>query len=131
MRASLIRQVPLFASLPSEAVDHLAASLATHNFARGTVLFKEGERGDSFYIILTGQVEIVKALGTSDEWLLGVRGAGEFVGEMSLLNPNGVRMASVRAQSDVETLELRRTDFHALLHRHPSLGYDMVRVLSE
>src|SRR5438874_6020445 len=130
LKASLIRQVPLFASLPSAELEYLVAALPAHHIAHGTVLFKEGERGDCLYIVLTGQVEIVKAIGTDDERLVGVRVAGEFVGEMSLLNPDGLRTASVRAQTEIDALELCRADFHALLRRYPLLGYDMAQVLS-
>jgi serine phosphatase RsbU (regulator of sigma subunit) len=94
------------------------------------VLFSEGDRGDRFYIVLSGQIAIIKALGTEDERLLGLRGSGEFVGEMSLLNRDGLRTASARVHADACVLELTRADFDAMLHRHPTLAYEMLRVMS-
>ncbi|HEX9372836.1 MAG TPA: SpoIIE family protein phosphatase [Roseiflexaceae bacterium] len=126
----LIGRVPLFAALPPDEIGRLAASLSSAVYPANTILFREGDHGDRFYIVLAGQIAIVKALGTDDERLLGVRGAGEFVGEMSLLSADGLRTASVRVHEDAEVLELTRADFDALLHRHPTLAYEMLRVLS-
>jgi serine phosphatase RsbU (regulator of sigma subunit) len=51
------------------------------------------------------------------------------VGELSLFSPGGQHTASVRAYTRLQVLEMTRTDFDALLHRHPSLAYAMVQTL--
>ena len=123
-------QVPLFASLPASELDHLAATLERVDLPPDLVLFREGEYGDRFYLVLDGEIEVIKASGTADERLLAVRGPGQFVGEMSLLNPDGLRTATVRTRSTAQVLEMTRADFDAMLRRHPMLAYDMARVLS-
>lgn len=131
LKEQLISQVPLFASLPREEIQYLAQVLRPHEIPAGTLLFKEGERGDRFYVLLDGQMEIIKALGTPDERLLAVRNAGTFIGEMSLMNVEGLRTASVRSCSKATLLEMRRVEFDDLLQRRPILAYNMVRVLSQ
>ncbi|MBK9713462.1 MAG: SpoIIE family protein phosphatase [Kouleothrix sp.] len=126
----IIAQVPLFATLPIEELARLTAQLREIIFSHGTVLFHEGDLGDRFYIVIEGELEIIKALGTSSEFVLDARGPGEFVGEMSLLNRDGLRSASVRARGRTRTLEVTRDDFEALLQHYPSLAYEMVHVLS-
>lgn len=123
-------QVPLFASLPADELEHLAASLERVEMPSGVVLFNEGEYGDRFYLVLEGEIEVIKASGTVDERLLAVRGPGQFVGEMSLLNPDGLRTATVRTRGHTHVLEMTRSDFDGMLRRHPMLAYDMARVLS-
>lgn len=130
MDESLIRSVPLFSTLPPEQIAFLTATFPVNAYNPPTILFQEGDTGDRVYIILAGQIAIVKALGTDDERLLAVRGKGEVVGEMSLLADDGLRTASARVQDEAHVLELRRTDFDALLDRHPPLAYSMLRVLS-
>jgi serine phosphatase RsbU (regulator of sigma subunit) len=130
MTAPLIGQAPLFTGLPDDELQWLADTLTDRHAPTGTILFREGETGDRFYIIVAGRVEIVKALGTEDERRLALRGPGEFIGEMSLLNPDGLRTATARVHEDTRLLELSRADFDALLRRQPQLGYSMVRVLS-
>jgi serine phosphatase RsbU (regulator of sigma subunit) len=125
-----LSQIPLFKTLPSAEIKHLNEVLKPISLDPDVVLCHEGEPGDKFYIITTGQVEIIKSLGTPDEQILGNRNPGDFLGEMSLLVPDGLRTATVRASSAVELLELSYADFDQLLKKRPSLAMEMVRELS-
>jgi serine phosphatase RsbU (regulator of sigma subunit) len=131
MKEVLLKQIPLFQSLPDQEVTFLAENLRVATFEAGTLLFCEGDQGDHFYVILAGEVEVLKALADGDNYLIGVRGPGEYVGEMSLLNPSGLRTASLRARTAVETFEITRDDFDALLARQPNLAYPMIHVFSQ
>jgi sigma-B regulation protein RsbU (phosphoserine phosphatase) len=129
-RIALIRKFPLFATLRGTETEFLAGILRAVEIPAGTLLFREGEPGASFDILVDGQVEIIKALGTLDERLLAVRGPGDFFGEMSLLDPDGLRTASVRARTPSYLLEMSRTDFDAVLQHRPAMAYEIMRVLS-
>lgn len=130
MKEALLKQVPLFSALPDKEIRLLANMLRECEIAQGTIFFHEGASADGFYLLLDGQIEIIKALGTPDERLLGVREAGSFIGEMGLLSSEGRRTASVRARTALRLLEMTRAEFETLLHREPVLTYEMVRVLS-
>jgi serine phosphatase RsbU (regulator of sigma subunit) len=127
----LLAQVPLFTSLPDDELEHLAASLRLLEIPSQTVIFHEGEQGGHLYIVREGALEVVKALGTPDERLIGVRGPGEFVGEAALFNPDGQRTASVRTREASRVWEMTRADFSAVLERQPTVTYQIVRVLSQ
>ena len=129
-RIALIKKIPLFAALRGTETEFLAEILREVEVPAGTLFFREGEPGSSFAIIVDGEVEILKALGTPDERLLAVRGPGDFFGEMSLLDPDGLRTASVRTHAPVRLLEMARPDFDALLQQRPALAYEIMRVLS-
>ncbi len=129
-RAELIAEVPLFSTLPRTELEHLADILRLHEFAPGDLLIREGDNDDYCFILLYGEAEVIKALGTPDERLLAVRPHGTLFGEMSLFDPQGQHTASVRARSPALAMEMTRQDFDALLHRQPSLAYDMVRQMS-
>jgi serine phosphatase RsbU (regulator of sigma subunit) len=130
LNADLIRQVALFSELPEDEIQFLAQSLRLLPLPRHAIVFREGESGQRLYLIRSGQIEVIKSFGLPDEWLLSVRGPGEYIGEMSLLNIDGLRTATVRTATPAELLEMTRADFDSLLNRRPSLAYDMVRVLS-
>lgn len=130
MYAKLLRQVPFFVSLPDDEIDHLARTLHPCQFPQDAVLFLEGDPAEKFYILLEGEIDILKGLGTSDERLLGTRQAGSFIGEMSLFTEGQRRTASVRARTPLRLLEMTRGEFDELLHRVPDLAYEMMRVLS-
>ena len=96
----------------------------------GELLMREGEILDSLYVVADGQVEIIKSLGTPDERRLGVRGAGNLLGEMSLFDPENKYTASVRAMSPVQALQLSRAQFEALIQDQPALVYYLLRQMS-
>jgi sigma-B regulation protein RsbU (phosphoserine phosphatase) len=131
MTDQLLARVPLFTGLPPAALAQLAAVLSLRQASDGQILFRENEHGEHFYVVVEGQIDVIKALGTPAERLLASRGPGEFVGEMSLFNPDGLRTATVRARGPARLLEMTRADFDGLLQRYPTLAYAMVRVLSQ
>jgi serine phosphatase RsbU (regulator of sigma subunit) len=125
-----IAQIPLFAVLPGEERQYLSATLQPCEFTSGSILMREGECDDHFYIVLDGEAEVIKALGTPDERLLAIKPGGALFGEMSLFSQQGSHTSSVRARTMIHALKMTRSDFDALLHRQPTLVYEMVRMMS-
>ncbi len=130
MNEDSISRVQLFSALPRPEVEHLARVLRPIECAAGTMLFYEGTFGNQFYILLEGELEIIKSLGTDGERVMAVRDDASLIGEMSLYSKDGLRTASVRARTDCKLLRMTRDEFDALLHRYPALAYEMVRTLS-
>lgn len=117
-------------ALPPAELDRLRESLPRRPLPAGAVLLTEGQPGDVAFLIVDGELEIIKALGTGEERLLAVTGPGEIVGEMSLLNPGQPRSASIRARVPTVVMELGPIDFDHLMRRNPVLFYEMARELS-
>lgn len=124
-----IDNIPLFAQLPDDEKQHLLDTLIVLDVAPGTIVFNEGEEGYFLYAVIEGTLDILKGMHTPDEYLIAQRGAGEFVGEMSIVN-DGIRTATVRAREQTKLLKLPFTDFQALLNRQPNLFLNIVSVLS-
>lgn len=131
MTDDLFDLVPPFAALPPEEKQRLAAIVHPETIPSETILLREGEVGQRLFLLLEGQVEIVKALGLEAERLLGIRGPGTLIGEMSLFSRDGRHTASVRSHTPLRVLFMTRSDMEALLSRQPSLAYDMMRTLSQ
>ena len=119
---SLISRIALFAPLKRKDRKRLAEILLASQteYPPNTSLFYEGDPGDSLYIIVNGEAEIIKALGTEDQRILRVYGPGEHIGEMTLLD-HGRRRGALRTRSHVRMLELSGDYFETLLLRYPSL----------
>ena len=84
-------------------------------FTKGEVIIKEGHAGSSFYVILSGMVEVVKRKGDK-EVLLTVLGPSEFFGEMSLIGPgSGKRSATVRTLEDTRVAIMSQKAFEEYL----------------
>ena len=91
----LLRQVPAFAELPMTAVERVAAGLVPFSAPAGTALMTQGEPGDRFVVIATGEVEAIV-----DGRPIHRLGPGAGVGEIALLR-SGPRTATVNAITDV------------------------------
>ena len=119
---ALLAQHPFFSALAAEEITAVTRRLSHVTIAPSTIFVREGEPGDHVYLLVTGSVEIIKALGTTDERSFGLRGPGDVIGEMSLIDPDARRSASVRAQTAVEAFVITRQEFDALLLQHPRLS---------
>ncbi|MDP1544455.1 MAG: SpoIIE family protein phosphatase [Anaerolineales bacterium] len=124
-------KIPLFRKIPKVDMYTLVDQLPLEVYESGAYLFHAGEEGDSLYVVLDGRLEIVLASDTEDEMLLRVCGPGEYVGEMSLIMPQGRRTASVRARDKSRVLMMSRDKFNEILERWPSIAYSMIEIMSE
>ena len=122
-----LRAVPLFADLDAADLDALSENVSPLHLERGQLLFNEGDSGDVAYVIDQGELEIVKVSG-SRETLIAVRGPGEVIGEMALLNA-APRMATVRASQDTDVLAIPKASLDELLRRSGTAARGMFRVL--
>lgn len=121
---------PLFAGLPPEQVEQIMACMQRRSLAPGEILGRENEPGSSFYLILSGEIEAIKAIGTPEERVLGLRSRGDFLGEASMFEWNSLRMATLRAYTQAEVLEMSHHDFEKLLRSTPALAYEVARQVS-
>ena len=130
MTVNLLSRIPFFTNLPAEELDRVMAGLEVVNLKPGEILFREGDTGDHMYVIVDGELEILKGPSTDEEMILNTIHAGEYIGEMSLIT-GAPRTASVRSRGDVILLSMNRVQLMDLLQRHPHLANDMVGVLSQ
>jgi phosphoserine phosphatase RsbU/P len=131
MPLNLLARIPFFTDLPPEELDRLVTEMDIVNLNSGDILFREGDPGEHLYVVVNGELEILMAPDTDDELILNILYQGEYLGEMSLIQPGGHRTASARARGDVVLLSISRTQFRDLLQRHPELSKAMVGVLSQ
>lgn len=113
-----LRKVPLFAELPEEDLDRLCEMMEEVELPAGQELFAEGSRGDKAYIIRSGELEVIKATGGRPV-LLSVRGAGDVIGEMAILE-DLPRTATVKARSDASLYAIQQEQFERLLNASPT-----------
>src|SRR5512139_1664359 len=131
MPMNLLARIPFFTALPPAELDRLVAELDVVNLNSGDILFHEGDPGEHLYVVVRGELEILMGPGTHDELILNILHEGEYLGEMSLIQPDGLRTASARARGDVVLLSMSRGQFRDLLGRHPELSATLVSVLSQ
>ncbi|MDQ2691888.1 MAG: SpoIIE family protein phosphatase [Chloroflexota bacterium] len=131
MPGNVLAHIPFFTALPPDELDRLVAELDVVNLNSGDILFREGDPGEHLYVVVTGELEILMAPDTDDELLLNILYEGEYLGEMSLIQPGGHRTASARARGNVVLLSMNRQQFKDLVEHHPEMSAAMVNVLSQ
>jgi len=85
----------------------------------------EGEPGDTTYVIVDGEVDVI-----ADGRTLAIRGSGDVIGEMSVISSRP-RVALLRAKSEVRVLEIHKPAFEAILRERPDTALALMRVLCE
>jgi len=113
-----LRKSPLFEGLSDQELQHLVDNAKPVSLHTGETLMKQGEPGDSAYVVLDGGFEIQKQSGAS-VIKIDVRKPGEIIGEMALLS-NAPRSATVVAVCDSQTLQISQDAFENLLSTSPS-----------
>lgn len=117
--------------VPEEDRRRVLAATTRRRFARREVLFHEGDPGDTVHLLDRGRVAVRITTPLGDVATLRVRGPGEVIGELALLDPASRRAATVVALERTETLALRSDQFAELRRRHPSVDAFLVNVLAE
>src|SRR5262245_65080847 len=94
----------------------------------GDIIFSEGEIGNEMYILQSGTVELIKAIGKETR-VLATLEKGDFFGEMSVLE-DLPRTASARAKTDVELVRINGATFDSMLKGNTEIAGRMMRKLS-
>jgi CRP/FNR family transcriptional regulator len=126
----LLRDVPLFRDFDDAEFSEVAQLVAVRRFGKNQTVFREGDPGHTFYLVLSGSVAIVRTGADGRETILSLLKERDFFGEMSLFD-NAVRAAGVRTLTDVVVCMVEREDFLALVDRSPHILRLLVIALSE
>jgi CRP/FNR family cyclic AMP-dependent transcriptional regulator len=124
----LLRSVSIFADLEPGEVAALERLADLRDYAEGAVVLSQEDTGDALFVLVRGKVKVVLYGESGREIILSIfKGAGDFFGEMSLLD-NEPRSATVIAAEASRLLVLSRKDFQAHIESHPRTA---LRVLTE
>ncbi|MBI3964396.1 MAG: anion permease [Chloroflexi bacterium] len=127
--ATALARSPLFSQLSRIELAKLAGELEELEFAPGAALVREGEPGDAFYVVKSGEAEVYVGEYVADAVHPILIGPGEGFGEIALL-ANSPRTASVRARTEVWVWRLPAERFRTLLDRDRSMATSIERTLS-
>ncbi|RHY32792.1 hypothetical protein DYB32_002240 [Aphanomyces invadans] len=110
-----LRQVEVLKKLSSAEVIRVAAAMQWEEYESNTVLFREGEMGEHFYVITSGEVQVTKVnpVTATDEFVR-VMSSGDHFGELALFKDE-TRSATCTSTTDVQLLVLSREHFSAML----------------
>lgn len=121
----LLRLVPLFNGMTDRSFEAMAALASEADYAAADDLVRQGEPGDAFIIIVSGQARVVR-----DGRTLRELGPGDFLGEISLID-GSPRTATVTALDPIHALVIGRLGFLDLIERLPVFRLEILNALTE
>ena len=126
-----MREHPIFKTLSNEEYETTLEFFEPKTYKKGGFLLKEGEYSSRAFILLEGIVEIYKTSIYNDDYVVTkVKGGGEeFFGEINLID-TGLVTSTIKALSDVKTLEIEHNAFITLMDNYPNIGSKMLWMIS-
>jgi hypothetical protein len=126
-RARFLENVSLFAFMNEEQLQAVARIMSERWEEDGVYLCHQGDEGDEMYIIVEGEVEIVKESEGEDR-VIYLAQQGEAIGEMQVLS-RSARAAAMRSKGDVHLLVIEGTHFRSLMHQYPDMSDRVIQML--
>ncbi|MGZ9223912.1 MAG: cyclic nucleotide-binding domain-containing protein, partial [Anaerolineales bacterium] len=118
-----------FPGIKPAEIEELIGNSSVCTYEPGTVLCRENEVEDRFYMILEGEAEVTKNINNTEMRLLKTLLPGDFFGEMALIH-NAPRAATVTVKTSLTALELDKAAFNRVLHNSSSIAMAMVSEIS-
>ncbi|MGH3623168.1 MAG: Crp/Fnr family transcriptional regulator [Sciscionella sp.] len=119
----------IFQGVEPAAAEALAQTLEPVEFARGHVIFTEGEPGNRLYILESGKVKIGRKSPDGRENLLSIMGPSDMFGELSIFDP-GPRTSTATTVTEVRALQMGRHELREWIAKRPEIAEQLLRVLA-
>jgi hypothetical protein len=128
-RARFLENVSLFAFMNEEQLQAVARIMSERWEEDAAYLCRQGDEGDEMYIIVEGEVEIIKESEGVDR-VIYLAQEGEAIGEMQVLS-RSARAAAMRSKGDVHLLVIEGGHFRSLMHQYPGMSDRVIQMLVE
>lgn len=123
----VMRRIPLFAGIEPRGLKRLAAICTRLRFEPGQILFHQGDQADAAYVVIDGAADILVETADGPE-VIAMAGENEVIGELAVLC-DIPRTATVRASGELDTLQILRDDFLALMRTSPDAACEVIRII--
>jgi CRP/FNR family cyclic AMP-dependent transcriptional regulator len=126
--AALLRRVPLFSDLSEEELTRIAQVAVPRRYSAGSIILREGDPGDTCYVIRSGRARITRQHQDGRAITLTNVGPGEIFGELAMFGGE-VRSATVETIDDLEAVAILADDLKRLLRQRPEISVKLVEAL--
>ena len=126
---NVVQHIDMFSTLTMSEVSGVISQMRRYRYAKGQTIVKQGEPGDSFFVIYKGRVEVLSKKSIFKTVKMGELSDGEFFGEMSLLRDQP-RNATINAIESTDCFVLFKTDFQTMVKHSPDFA-NAVKTTSE
>jgi CRP/FNR family transcriptional regulator, cyclic AMP receptor protein len=124
-----LRRVSLFGGMALEQLRVLSAHLTEQHYLPDEVVVSEGEFSQELYIVVSGEIAIIKDHGSTHARTLNTLHGGDFFGEIAIFE-SAARSATAIAKSESELLMLQPEKFKQIIYQKPDMAFEIFRELS-
>lgn len=124
----ILSRVALFSLMKKKDLRRIAKLAKHHSYKKGEIIVREGARDGRLFIIISGEVEVIKGLGAGDEKPLRTLRSDNYFGEMALIDDH-VRTASVVAKEETEVLSLYQWNIREEIKKYPAIAIELLQTL--
>lgn len=126
--AEILLKIPLFSLMKKKDLRRIGKLAKHHSYKKGDLIVREGDRDGRLFIIISGEVEVIKDLGGRSEKPLRVLRSYNYFGEMALID-DYIRTASVVARNNTEVISLDQWNIREEIRKYPSIAIEMMQTL--
>jgi CRP-like cAMP-binding protein len=123
-----LKKIDLLAGFDDESIAKLASSAHERHYIAGETIFLRGDKGDCFYVIVSGRVRIVLGVSDGREMTLRHQGPGTIFGEIAMLDGRA-RSADAMALDPTTLVRISRTHFIGIMEHQPKLAQALLGAL--
>jgi len=129
LRMLYTQQVGIFQGLSVGELAAIGVMCKVVSHGANEVVIREGEPGDTLYLIIDGGVSVIKGEGIETCSEIAAMTAGDYFGEMALID-EAPRSATVKTKTKARFMVLSKDDFARIVHEHPPIGLNICKALS-
>jgi CRP-like cAMP-binding protein len=126
---ALLHLVPAFSTLIADDLSAVADVIVPRTFGAGEVVFREGDTGDTCYLVRAGHFRAVREHSDGRSITLATFGPGDIFGELAMFDAER-RSATVEALEDTDAAAILGADMRRLLRAHPDIAVKLLGALS-
>jgi len=125
----LLKGIEIFEALSVSELAAVASVTEEQVYPPGEIVIREGDTGDTMYLIIEGEVSVIKGYGEDHEIELDRISAGDYFGEMALFE-DVLRSATIRTERESHLLVLHKQEFKEIVREYPQIALTICKVLS-
>ena len=126
-----LKKFPLLKNLTDNDLNKLNEYVTEVTFEENEDIIKEGEIGDTLYLLIEGKVDVIKTTIFDDEFICASLDSSMhcLFGEMAVID-NDKRSATIKAKTKCVTLSLNRENFTKFCDEHPKAGIELLKMMN-
>jgi len=125
-----LKKIYIFSDLQVRELAAIGSITVERDYPKDEIVVKEGEAGDTMFLIISGEVSVIRNHGTEQETFIAKITEDDYFGEMALFEDKP-RSATVKTNTEAKLLVLGKLEFEEIMREFPQISINICRVFSQ